>query len=636
MVNNIIVILNSISEFERFKSLNQLDYKNILFIPIDLKLRIVLKKAFITYKAPEDFLTKEELLLIDDTAYKIAENWHNNTFMFKYISLAKVMEYEFRSYLSRIIKNINVIKNVIKKEKPLKIISFNNNNFYIREFNEILNYICKKQNIKLQIFSGRGINSKYELLKYTPKLKLQKYYKFVRSIFVITFLYLIFYFKLLIPINKNKRRILFVHHNLYNFHPSVIKKLSKNRRFNLFFFDLIIEFEIFRKYLVNQFRVKKINTDTLFFEIFRNLIIKKKAIKFIKNNFKTWLKDIKHNKINKKFDYNNFNLWPFVKKKIITVITIDFKRIIENCLIIEYLLKHKKINLLILNNSDREFDYLNVLVSHNLNISSLVIDHGLLSLDTTLLTPFPNPFTKYAAWNSNHKDAFITGGINPERIVKIGSPRFDKYLQINNNYNLKKKIKKLVFQDFHIDRKKKLIVLSPPVGNFLERVYSFGTYPSEIENIIRCILKTIKNSPNIYLVIKIHPQDQNLDAYNELIEDFGINNASVIKNYNLVNILCSCDCLITKYSTIGLEAMILEKPVICLNFNKEKIHYIVSDAAFKLSNCNELSSLIKKILENPLLKRKERKQFAEIFNYKNDGLATQRAYRMIKNLLNNN
>ncbi|KKK52758.1 hypothetical protein LCGC14_3101710, partial [marine sediment metagenome] len=58
----------------------------------------------------------------DEIAYKIAENWHNNIFKFKYISLAKVMEFEFKGFLSRIIKNAQVIKNVFANEKPLKII----------------------------------------------------------------------------------------------------------------------------------------------------------------------------------------------------------------------------------------------------------------------------------------------------------------------------------------------------------------------------------------------------------------------------------------------------------------------------------------------------------------------------------
>ena len=638
MAKKIIVILNSVSDFERFESLNQLDYKNILLFTMDLKLRFFLKKASLPFKSPEEFLTKEETLLIDEIAYKIAENWHNNIFKFKYISLAKVMEFEFKGFLSRIIKNAQVIKNVFANEKPLKIIFFNdNNNVFIKEFKEILKYICKKQNIKLGIFSGGVDKSKSDLLNLTPKIKSRKYYKFARSIITIAFLYLIYYFRLLIPPiknkNKNKKNILIYQYRLYNFHPSIMTKLLKNPKLNIFIFDFRINIRKLKQYLLSQFTIKKDNIDIFFFEIFRdlNLRIKKRTLKHIENNYKIWLKEIKINKINKKFIYNDFNLWPIVKKKIITAIKTDFRRIIENCLIIEFLLKHKKINLIILNSSDIEFEYLHVLVSNNLNISSLIIDHGLPGLDTVPLTPFPNPFTKYAIWGGTHKQAFVQKGINSERIIRTGSPRFDKYIQINNNPQLKSKIKKLVFEDFHIGINKKIVFLSPPLSFF----FNFGAYPSEIEKIITCILKGIKNLSNIYLIIKLHPMDESLDLYNELIEEFGINNASAVRHYNSFNLLVSCDCLITKYSTIGLEAMILGKPVICLNFYKEKIHYIVNKAAFELSNCNELPSIIKNFFENPLLKSKERKQFVEKYNYKNDGLATQRVYRIIINLLNN-
>ncbi len=633
MAKKIIVILNSVSDFERFESLNQLDYKNILLFTMNLKLRFFLKKSSLPFKSPEEFLTKKENLLIDESAYKIAENWHNNIFKFKHISLAKVMEFEFKGFLSRIIKNAHVIKNVFAIEKPLKIISFNDNNIFIKEFNEILKYICKKQNIELEIFTGGVDYSKSDLLKLTPKIKLRKYYKFARSIITISFLYLIFYFRLLILTIKikNKKKILIYQYKLYNFHPSVIEILLKNHKLTLFCFDFSIKIRKLRYYLFNQFRKNKNNLEIFFFESFRNfnLLIKKRTLKYIEKNFKIWLKKIKIDKINKKFVYNDFNLWSIVKKKIIIAIKTDFRRIIENCLIIEYFLKHYKINLIILNNSDLEFEYLNVLISHNLNISSLVIDHGLPGLDTAPLTPFPNPFTKYAIWGDTHKQAFIQKGINSERIIRTGSPRFDKYIQINSNPQLKSKIKKLVFEDFHIGINKKIIFLSPPISFF----FNFGTYSSEIEKITTCILKIIKNLSNIYLIIKLHPMDQNLDLYNDLIEEFGVNNASVVKHYNSFNLLVSCDCLITKYSTVGLEAMILGKSVICLNFNKDHIHYIVNKAAFELSNCNELPFLIKQILANSSLKRKERKLFAEKYNYKNDGLATQRVYKTILNLL---
>ena len=130
-----------------------------------------------------------------------------------------------------------------------------------------------------------------------------------------------------------------------------------------------------------------------------------------------------------------------------------------------------------------------------------------------------------------------------------------------------------------------------------------------------------------------HGSDNNFEVIRDIIDFSGVNCVSVIKNYNLTNLIVSCDCLITKYSTVGLEAMILEKPVICLNVNKDQIHYIVNKAAFELSNCNEMPSLIKQILENPSLKSKEMKQFTEMYNYKNDGLATQRVYRTIIKLL---
>ncbi len=180
MTKKTIVILNSVSDFERFEYLNQLDYKNILFFPTDLKISFFLKKTFLTYKVLEDFITKEEMLLINDTAYKIAEQWHNDIFKFKYISLAKVMELVFKGFLSRIIKNAQVINNVLAKENPSRIISFNNNNnIFISEFNDVLKFICKNKNIKLEIFSGESIKDISKPIN-TPNTKLRNHFKFIR------------------------------------------------------------------------------------------------------------------------------------------------------------------------------------------------------------------------------------------------------------------------------------------------------------------------------------------------------------------------------------------------------------------------------------------------------------------------
>ncbi len=332
MAKKIIAILNSVSDFERFESLNQLDYKNILLFTMDLRLRFFLKKISLPFKSPEDFLTKEEMLLIDETAYKIAENWHNNIFKFRHISLAKVMEFEFKYFLPKIIKNIQVIKNVFKKENPSKVISFNTNKLYMKEFNDVLKYICIKQNINLEIISSGLDNSKEDLSKFIPKIKLSKNFKFLKHMFNIAFLNLIFSFTLLIPPikNNNNKKILLYQYRLYNFHPSITKNLLKNPKLNLFYFDFSLNIRKLRNYLFNQFRMKKYNVEFFFFEIFRNynVIIKKRTIKHINNNFKLWLKKIKINKINKKFVYNDFNFWPIVKKKIINAIKTDFRRII--------------------------------------------------------------------------------------------------------------------------------------------------------------------------------------------------------------------------------------------------------------------------------------------------------------------
>ena len=122
---------------------------------------------------------------------------------------------------------------------------------------------------------------------------------------------------------------------------------------------------------------------------------------------------------------------------------------------------------------------------------------------------------------------------------------------------------------------------------------------------------------------------------------------------HLANNLFHCDILITSYSTLSIDAVVFDKPIINIAFDGFhqkpwahsiqrvfKYHYyqpIVSSRAVRLVyNKEELKDVINQYLEDPSLDSEQRKKLRQKFCYKFDGKAGQRIAQCILNALNEN
>ena len=94
--------------------------------------------------------------------------------------------------------------------------------------------------------------------------------------------------------------------------------------------------------------------------------------------------------------------------------------------------------------------------------------------------------------------------------------------------------------------------------------------------------------------------------------------------------------VVTDFSNIGIEAILMEKPLIVVNFTKEDysnaIKFYEYDAAIYTEKYNELEQLIIEILEQNLHKDKLKigiKKISDEFNYHNDGKASERIIQIL-------
>ena len=118
------------------------------------------------------------------------------------------------------------------------------------------------------------------------------------------------------------------------------------------------------------------------------------------------------------------------------------------------------------------------------------------------------------------------------------------------------------------------------------------------------LLNFAKTHPSVALIIKPHPNHKS--GYLEsLLNTYSLNNVFMIdKKMSLFHCLNVADFLITKFSTSGIEAMYLEKPVISLILDNEKKFKLYGTAAQFIQNIEELNNLMNCLVNDDNYKSK--------------------------------
>jgi hypothetical protein len=223
------------------------------------------------------------------------------------------------------------------------------------------------------------------------------------------------------------------------------------------------------------------------------------------------------------------------------------------------------------------------------------------------------------------RDWFIREGFPPGRLFVIGQPRFD--LILKQRFDRAKLMKELGIPD---DIGIIVLATQPMVEAFLwaER---------ERRKFIETVAGAMPDFPEKRLVIKLHP-DEDEAIYRRLLHDMGDDKIVVCRDTDTYELLHASDLLITVYSTVAIEAMLFNKPVITVNlFSKADIFpYARSGAALGVYRAEELVPAIRKALYDAAtreeLARKSREFTGEQI-YKPDGQASKRGAELVRQLI---
>ncbi|MFC1674588.1 CDP-glycerol glycerophosphotransferase family protein [Candidatus Omnitrophota bacterium] len=224
-------------------------------------------------------------------------------------------------------------------------------------------------------------------------------------------------------------------------------------------------------------------------------------------------------------------------------------------------------------------------------------------------------------------DILCKQGVDPDKLIICPNPRWDDFF-------LKRRATpgSQLFARLNIPPEKKLIVLTTTFFN------PFVKY-DEYQGVIRGGCLALRDLAGYHLVIKLHPADNNQRLVYSICKETGIKNVSVIKNINLPDLIAASELLITLYSTTGLEAIMLDKPLIIANLSKIRtdiVPYVSSGVAVGVYRQEDIAIAVRDILNNKSLQQRlkaAREKFIPEHIQHFDGRATKRLADMIREMI---
>jgi len=211
------------------------------------------------------------------------------------------------------------------------------------------------------------------------------------------------------------------------------------------------------------------------------------------------------------------------------------------------------------------------------------------------------------------KELFVNSrGISSDKAVVVGQSRYSHLRKFKDKIT-----RSMSFLKLHISSDYSFYVLYDYPG-FTRGFYS----KQEILLILFELFSLARENKNIAIIIKPHPSAKT-KILTDMLHWYSLPNLFVLDRTMLPYHALNCaDLLITKFSTLAMEAMIFEKPIISAIFDLDKRWQIYKDAAFYVFTVKELSDFLCKIVRDK----------AFFWNFKKSQLKEQEVF--LKSYLN--
>ena len=575
-----IILIDNLTEINEI--VDFLDSETLV-ISFDYESHKNLEQENIDHKISENFCIDESIELLQKQSYKFLE-WHNletirDNVSFYGINIPKLYDEQLIHSIVKIVKKFSELKSIFKQYPNVSYHASGDLFLLIREFG---NQISKIPNEKSDEF-------------YFDKLK--------------------------IGTNFGKKNISLSissssYNNIKNFGEKFLHRtLNKN---NLPSNGTTLIVELNTKLFKNLFlESKNHNKSTLFYgrrrpaawDIESYRIIKNSKCQIVssdllsKNEFETYKTKIlsfnesflnsitQNSQLDSFFTIGEISLASIIIPKIKQLIASKIEKSIFEILLTEKVFKNYSLDSVIIISEIGMTEQIVIHFANSMNVPILHIQEG-LHIDTPEALNnskhqgvFLEKADRYVAWGKFSKSNQISiGHADPQKILEFGSPRFS-----NLSYSKENSTEEFV-----------LLATMPPQ---IEEIS--GLDVRNLENYITGIKKIceIIESQGKKIIIKLHPTKDILSISDVISKNFP--SVQVISKGDINPLIQKCSSLIvTGFSTVIIQAQILQKPVISIPL----IDYrwgepsVFSEKSCLLAELDELDSILKKLDNDKLFK----------------------------------
>ena len=138
---------------------------------------------------------------------------------------------------------------------------------------------------------------------------------------------------------------------------------------------------------------------------------------------------------------------------------------------------------------------------------------------------------------------------------------------------------------------------------------------------------------DIELQLKCHPRETNPLYYHNLAKKSGCTNYRILPaNADLYETLANCNALITCFSTVGLEAVYFDKPMLVLDHLKQDLQgYVSSGVGQQVVSAEEIKEALQLIINGQKGQSEAREQYIAEHAMAIDGSAWDRVLGVLLN-----
>ena len=256
-----------------------------------------------------------------------------------------------------------------------------------------------------------------------------------------------------------------------------------------------------------------------------------------------------------------------------------------------------------------------IIICKKLKIKTIGIQHGhiyeynpmysfknFLTETNTLGFPIPDQLLLFG----NHvKQQMINYGYPKSNLISFGNPSFFNLEQIKSSLN-----QDSIYKKYHIPKNKKIILFA--TGKLQPFYSGHGIYDYDVQ-IWENLLNNFKLMDDVFLILKPHPSEKNIEIYQKLIKKYDSNNSLII-NGNLKELLSITTITLSVFSSVMIDSLCFQKPVIRVKFDDDKHPIFDSSSSIISTDLLLLKNNIMKIFESKEFRNSLSQNIAKFVN----------------------